>query len=135
MFQLDSYNMSLLESSSHRALACYDVLIAIFDHFLASEDAWFDYDSSIGDSKAWYSRRAEAERRATLARCARVCRAFSAPAIAVLWKDIDTLSPLVNAIGASDGNAQVRGVYASVDAQCLTVCADSTSCSGASSNR
>ncbi|KAI0773324.1 hypothetical protein BD413DRAFT_603656 [Trametes elegans] len=79
----------------HRALSCYDVLYAVFENFECSEDAWYDYDPRTDDSHAWYSRRLHAVSRTTLARCARVCRAFFHPAVSILWKDIDDLSSLL----------------------------------------
>ncbi len=79
----------------HRALTCYDVLCAIFEQLAASEQFWYDYDVSIGDANCWYARRTDSLRRSTLARCARVCTAFLEPAISVLWRDIDSLEPLI----------------------------------------
>ncbi|KAI0349557.1 hypothetical protein OH77DRAFT_1431963 [Trametes cingulata] len=80
--------------SSHRALTCYDILYAIFEHFEDSDDSWYDYDPSTGDSRAWYARQAAAANRCTLARCARVCRAFFHPAVALLWRNLEDPSQL-----------------------------------------
>ncbi|KAI0730765.1 hypothetical protein C8Q76DRAFT_833322 [Earliella scabrosa] len=90
----------------HRALLCYDVLCTIFEQLAASEELWYDYDVSTGDASSWYERRADCEQRRTLARCARVCRAFFTPAVAVLWRDLDSLAPVarVAAAEASDND-------------------------------
>ena len=88
-------------SPQHQALASYDILASIFDQLETSEEAWYDYDPSTGESTAWYQRHAETERRVTLARSSRVCRAFFSPAVAVLWRNLDCLSPLASAINAS----------------------------------
>ncbi|PIL24728.1 hypothetical protein GSI_12614 [Ganoderma sinense ZZ0214-1] len=85
----------------HWALSCHDILCTIFEQFVVAEDKWSDYDTSIGDANSWFARRADASRRRTLARCARVCKAFFAPAITVLWRDIDNLSPLLTAMRSS----------------------------------
>ncbi|KAI0372622.1 hypothetical protein BV20DRAFT_1050514 [Pilatotrama ljubarskyi] len=73
----------------HRALSCYDVLYTVFEHFADSEDSWYDYDASTGHSRAWFARQAAAANRCILARCARVCRAFFHPAVALLWINLD----------------------------------------------
>ena len=86
----------------HRALLCYDVLCTIFDQLAAPEDAWYDYDVSNRDAHCWYARRVDSQRRTTLARCARVCRAFFAPVTAILWRDVDSLTPLISALRTSD---------------------------------
>ncbi|RPD59018.1 hypothetical protein L226DRAFT_465638 [Lentinus tigrinus ALCF2SS1-7] len=86
----------------HRALVCYDILFNVFEQLAAHEDAWYDYDVSTRDAYSWYARKVDSQRRTTLARCARVCRAFLGPAIAILWRDVDSLSPLISAIRASD---------------------------------
>ena len=86
-------------AAQHRALSCHDILFTIFDQLATPEAAWYDYDALIEGPQSWYSCKPEAERRATLARCARVCRAFFGPAIAVLWKNVDSLSPLVAILG------------------------------------
>ncbi|KAM5536653.1 hypothetical protein V8D89_009748 [Ganoderma adspersum] len=95
--------MSILEATPrpHWALSCHDILCTIFEQFLVAEDTWYDHDTSIGDANSWFARRADACRRHTLARCARVCKAFFAPAIAVLWRDVDNLSPLLTAMRSS----------------------------------
>ena len=90
-----------LMSRPHWALSCHDILCTIFEQFVVAEDKWSDHDTSIGDANSWFARRADASRRRTLARCARVCKAFFAPAIAVLWRDVDNLSPLLNAMQPS----------------------------------
>ena len=85
----------------HRALLCYDVLCTIFEQLAASEELWYDFDVSTGDASSWYERRADCEQRRTLARCARVCRAFFTPAVAVLWRDLDSLAPIARVVAAS----------------------------------
>ncbi|KAI0629342.1 hypothetical protein C8Q77DRAFT_1065829 [Trametes polyzona] len=80
---------------SHRALACHDILITIFDYFRTPDSAWFDYDPATHNASAWYTRDALARDRQTLARCARVCRAFFYPAVTSLWSSIDELSDLL----------------------------------------
>ncbi|EJF57204.1 hypothetical protein DICSQDRAFT_183328 [Dichomitus squalens LYAD-421 SS1] len=75
------------------ALANQDVLYTVFEHFVASETAWYDFDimtrrvKSVDDPE-------EIVRRRTLASCARVCRAFLFPAMTILWRDLDSLEPL-----------------------------------------
>ncbi|KAI0642232.1 hypothetical protein C8Q79DRAFT_917671 [Trametes meyenii] len=78
----------------HRALSSYDVLFTIFEHLEGSEQGWYDYDPSTGDSNDWRARQLGAECRCALARCARVCRAFFYPAVAILWRNVDDLSPI-----------------------------------------
>ncbi|TBU34086.1 hypothetical protein BD311DRAFT_341892 [Dichomitus squalens] len=84
----------------HRALSCYDILCMIFDHF-EREDPWYDHDTSIGDANSWFARQADALRKRTLGRCARVCKAFSDPALAILWRNIDNLSPFLSVAQSS----------------------------------
>ncbi|CDO77435.1 hypothetical protein BN946_scf184857.g42 [Trametes cinnabarina] len=76
----------------HAALTCYDVLYAIFEHFDTLEETWYDYDWATQESHAWHIRQASVEGRRTLALCARVCRAFFNPAVALLWRNVDDLS-------------------------------------------
>ncbi|RDX49144.1 hypothetical protein OH76DRAFT_558645 [Lentinus brumalis] len=89
-------------SGPHRALDCYDVLCTVFDQLAADEDAWYDYDVPTRDAHCWYARKVDSQRRTTLARCARVCKAFFTPASAILWRDIDSLVPLISCIRSSD---------------------------------
>lgn len=89
-------------SGPHRALDCYDVLCTVFDQLAADEDAWYDYDVPTRDAHCWYARKVDSQRRTTLARCARVCKAFFTPASAILWRDIDSLAPLISCIRSSD---------------------------------
>ena len=60
------------------------------------EDAWFHYDVLTGGSPAKQVPESidKAERRRTLARCMRVCKAFSLPAGSVLWRDLDSVNPV-----------------------------------------
>ncbi|KAI1783525.1 hypothetical protein LXA43DRAFT_330805 [Ganoderma leucocontextum] len=95
--------MSTLEATAivsrpHWALSCHDILCTIFEQFVVAEDTWYDHDTSIGDANSWFARRADTCRKRTLARCARVCKAFFAPVIAVLWRDVDNLSPLLTSL-------------------------------------
>ena len=86
-----------MDLQPHRALSCYDVLSMIFEHF-EREDTWYDHDTSIGDGNAWFARRADIPRRRCLARCGRVCKDFFFPAITILWRHIDSLSPFLSTV-------------------------------------
>ena len=105
-----SLNNMTSPSYAHKALTCYDILATIFDEFATPQGAWYDYDTLSEDAKCWYLRRASTERRVTLARCARVCRAFFAPASAVLWKDVDCFCSLRSNASAMDDNYDVSSV-------------------------
>ena len=71
--------------SSRKALRLFEILLLIFEHVSPPED-----DSSEPNSA-----------RQTLAAAARVCKAFSEPALIVLWRRIDTLAPLVRLLAAA----------------------------------
>ncbi|KAI0738487.1 hypothetical protein C8Q80DRAFT_1275478 [Daedaleopsis nitida] len=88
--------------SPFRALECYDLLCCVFDQLAATEHSWYDYDVSTNDAHCWSARRADSHHRRTLARCARVCKAFFTPAVSVLWRDIDNVAHLIPAIRASE---------------------------------
>ncbi|KAI0675797.1 hypothetical protein C8Q78DRAFT_964531 [Trametes maxima] len=92
----------------HRALSSYDILFTIFEHLEGSEQGWYDYDPSTGDSNDWHTRQLGAECRCALARCARVCRAFFHPAIAILWRNVDDLSPLFDLLRATSWSSKER---------------------------
>lgn len=85
---------------AHRALSCADILYTILEHFQSSEVSWYDYDPATNDAAAWYVRDSDASNKSTLARCARVSRAFFYPAVALLWRDVDDLSGLFTLLGA-----------------------------------
>ncbi|KAL1941216.1 hypothetical protein VTO73DRAFT_7428 [Trametes versicolor] len=85
---------------AHRALSCADILYTILEHFQSSEVSWYDYDPATNDAAAWYVRDSDASNKRTLARCARVSRAFFYPAVALLWGDVDDLSGLFTLLGA-----------------------------------
>ncbi|OJT11653.1 hypothetical protein TRAPUB_11826 [Trametes pubescens] len=85
---------------AHRALSCADVLYTILEHFQSPEVSWYDYDPATNDASAWYVRDSDASNKSTLARCARVSRAFFYPAVALLWRDVDDLSGLFALLGA-----------------------------------
>ena len=91
----------------HRALQCYDILRSIFEELAPLEEVWYDHEVAFGNGNAWYSRQVDFARKNTLARCARVCKAFYTPAISVLWRDLDNLSPFLTVIRAAHA-LQVR---------------------------
>ncbi len=68
-----------------------DVVYAIFEHFAVPDALWYDYDTATRSTK---SADDTEERRDTLARCARVCRAFLFPAVSILWRNPDSLETL-----------------------------------------
>ncbi|KAL6306482.1 hypothetical protein BKA93DRAFT_142945 [Sparassis latifolia] len=68
---------------AHRALECYDILQLIFDHFLLPDDA------DVVAARAC---------RRTLASAARVCQAFSDPALNSLWETLDDLLHVLNVL-------------------------------------
>ena len=81
---------------STKALNVLDILYSIFEELAVPEDAWFHYDVLTGGSPAKQVPESidKAERRRTLARCMRVCKAFSLPAGSVLWRDLDGVNPV-----------------------------------------
>ncbi|KAH9852599.1 hypothetical protein C2E23DRAFT_885363 [Lenzites betulinus] len=79
----------------HRALSCYDVLFTVFQHFQSSESSWHDYDPTTDTVTTWYARDIGTANKRSLARCARVSRAFFHPAVALLWRNVDDLSGIL----------------------------------------
>lgn len=65
----------------HRVLEMDDILSPIFE-------------AVIYPSTPYYEFHAHLENKRTLARAARVCKAFSKPALSVLWRTIDDVLPL-----------------------------------------
>ncbi len=69
-----------------------DILQVIFEELAAPDHSWYEYEGvAIPGRACWSQERDEVIRRATLAACVRVCRAFFEPAACVLWKDLDDL--------------------------------------------
>ncbi|KAI0738486.1 hypothetical protein C8Q80DRAFT_246289 [Daedaleopsis nitida] len=81
-----------------RSIPVEDILYAIFEQLAVPEGMWFDYDVSKrlepADGHMTEQGRRLAVNKATLATCARVCRAFFEPAISVLWRDLDDLEAI-----------------------------------------
>ncbi|TFK83877.1 hypothetical protein K466DRAFT_665532 [Polyporus arcularius HHB13444] len=72
-----------------------DILQVIFEALAAPDNSWYEYEGvAIPGRACWSQERDEVIRRATLAACVRVCRAFFEPAACVLWKDLDDLGVL-----------------------------------------
>ena len=68
-----------------------DVICAILEHLAIPDASWYDYETATRSTK---SVKDTAERRGTLARCARVCRTFLFPAMSILWRNIGSLETL-----------------------------------------
>ncbi|KAI1783526.1 hypothetical protein LXA43DRAFT_330820 [Ganoderma leucocontextum] len=80
----------MLPSPSH-ALLNQDVAYVIFQHLAVPDASWYDYDTATCSTRSVDD---TTERRGTLARCARVCRALLFPAVSVLWRNLDSLETL-----------------------------------------
>ncbi|KAI1791787.1 hypothetical protein LXA43DRAFT_944802 [Ganoderma leucocontextum] len=92
-------------SASH-ALLNQDVAYVIFQHLAVPDASWYDYDTATCNTKSVDD---TTERRGTLARCARVCRALLFPAVSVLWRNLDSLETLgVLAQSSTPQKAEVR---------------------------
>ncbi len=70
-----------LHMAAQRALECRDILAEIFETL----SAIYDEDIFTGAEGPW---------RSDLASAACVCRAFSEPALAVLWRSLDDVEPV-----------------------------------------
>ncbi|KAI0644920.1 hypothetical protein C8Q79DRAFT_740922 [Trametes meyenii] len=79
-------------SSAHAALFCQEIASNIFE-LLAPPLFMYDVEDWRNESRLASYR---SEVRATLARAARTCKAFSSPALAILWQHLDDFAPLVN---------------------------------------
>ncbi|KAI0352051.1 hypothetical protein OH77DRAFT_832351 [Trametes cingulata] len=69
-----------------RALACEDILVDVFENLAPGSKLPVEAPSLLVAARK--------RRQKTLARCARVCRAFSGPALQVLWRVIDDVMHL-----------------------------------------
>lgn len=86
----------------HRALENSDVIYLVLEHCGRLPDwPWYDSDdyadSDAADDLVGSHIRLHAPGRKswrTLARCSRVCRAFSRPALRLLWRELPSLFPL-----------------------------------------
>lgn len=70
----------------HRALDVHDIVWSILQHFGPIEREQSAYLRSVNVGKEWRA----------LFRCALVCRAFSSPAIRLLWRELPSLLPLLS---------------------------------------
>lgn len=78
VYALPSSTVAAMSTPSQVALRLTDVIHIIFKHVLSSETSPF----------------VSGLERSTLAAAARVCGAWKAPALKMLWRNIDTLLPL-----------------------------------------
>ncbi len=75
-----------------RAMLNHDILYVIFEQLAAPDRSWYKYEGVTVPGRV--QERGEAIRRATLASCVRVCRAFFEPAACVLWRDLVDLGAI-----------------------------------------
>ena len=87
----DSANVSRRHqrSSTHTALFCHDILVEILACLSPGWFPWIRSDSDSHKSEIEEDFKARKVLRAALASCARMCRAFSDPALAELWRILD----------------------------------------------
>ncbi|OCH92360.1 hypothetical protein OBBRIDRAFT_717559, partial [Obba rivulosa] len=71
-----------VQARAHPALGVYDILCNIFEELASTASISNAYQDMI-------------EIRRTLARAARVCKAFYEPALKILWKELNSLMPLL----------------------------------------
>ncbi|OCH92348.1 hypothetical protein OBBRIDRAFT_455629 [Obba rivulosa] len=93
---LPEYEIANHLAHPHRALQMEDILHYVFEEVLLSVPYWDKFNGAR-------------ENKATLARAARACKAFTKPALSVLWRDIENLVPLfriLSCVHTQDGTRQ-----------------------------
>ena len=89
-------------SAAQKALLCQEILSEIFEHL---------YPGSPNPDAFPRERAERRVRQRTLARLARVCHAFSVPALNVLWRVVDDLVALMSILPSF--RMSYRGYYVS----------------------
>ncbi|KAI0764346.1 hypothetical protein BD413DRAFT_673428 [Trametes elegans] len=94
-------------------MLCSDILMDIFQCLDPGYEAPCGLSQTSDEAKAVVATPARRESQKTLARAARVCRAFSEPALDVLWRNVDSvvhLLSLLPAFALSRGHGDDEGL-------------------------